>query len=118
MSEERRRFHRVRCYLPIRLYPQGEIKVIETLTKDLGLGGLRVLSPILTPVATPLSLEIAIGAAEEPLSLRAQTVWFQAVPQSEQFYLGIAFRDLTQETTKRLSRYLERASDLLTPAKV
>ena len=116
MSQERRRFPRVRCYLPVRFYPQGEIKVIETLTKDLGLGGLRVLSPVLKPVSIVLWVEISLWG-EQSLSLPAQTVWFETIPRSEQFDLGIAFLDLSHENSERLSRYLERASDKLTPTK-
>lgn len=118
MTEERRQFPRVRCYVPVRLYPQGEMRVIETLTKDLGMGGLRVLSPFLTPVATPISVELIIGVAEEPLSLRAQTVWFETISQSDQFYLGLAFQHPSPETSTRLSRYIERISVHPTPAKV
>jgi len=110
MSQERRRSPRLRCYLPVRLYPQGEAKVIHTLTKDLGLGGLRCLSPYPTPVASPLSIEIELGPGYPPVSLRGQTIWFQSIPQSDQFYLGIAFQGTTEKFRQLLSRYFERFS--------
>ena len=106
MEEERRKSPRVRCYLPVRLFSQGDPKLIETLTKDLGIEGLKCLSPALKPVSRPVSLEIDLGAGEEPVSVNAQTVWFQSVPESEQFYLGISFRDLSEKDRERLSKYI------------
>ena len=103
--------------LPVRLYPHDDVKVIETLTKDLGAGGLRCLSPSKRTVPSPVSLEITLGLGEKPLTLRARIVWVEVVPHSEQFYLGLDFRDLSPDDTIRLSRYLERISSHLTPSK-
>jgi c-di-GMP-binding flagellar brake protein YcgR len=110
MVEDRRRSGRVCCLLPVQLYPQGEPSVIETLTKDIGEGGLRIVSPVIRPVSTPVSIEVTLGTGEQPMSLRAQIVWVRVVPESEQFYLGIAFEDLSELDTKRLSRYIEKVS--------
>ena len=107
MSQERRRAARIRCVLPLRLYPPGEAKVIQTLTKDLSEGGLRCLSPVAKPVKTLLSVEIDLGPGKKPLTLRAHTVWFQEIPHSEQFYLGIAFQDLSSHHRELLSRYID-----------
>ena len=105
---EKRRFPRVACMLPVRLYPTGERKLIETLTKDLSTGGLKCLSPVPKPVATALSLELALGQGELPVNLRAKVAWFQSVPRSDQFYMGLCFLDISDEEHKRLSRYIEK----------
>jgi len=118
MWQEHRRSARVDCLLPVRLYPRGEPKVIETLTKDLGAGGLRVVSPVLTPVTTRLSVELILGRGEAPLSLNAHVIWFQAIDQSEQFYLGLAFQGLSGQDSERLSRYLDLVSSQPSPAKL
>ena len=109
MPPERRRTPRIRCYLPVRLYPRGATTPIETLTQDFGPGGLRCLSPIPLPVSTPLSVEIDLGPGWEPVRLTAQTAWFTAVPYSEQFHLGLAFHDESGKIQQLLSRYLDRA---------
>ncbi len=96
--------------MPVRLYPQGEAKVIETLTKDLSLGGFKCLSPTAKPVATPMAVELDLGPGAHALDLRAQIVWFEDVPQSDQFYLGLVFNELNDKTRQLLSRYLERLS--------
>ena len=107
-GEERRQFPRVACILPVRLYPTGERRIIETLTKDLSTGGLKSLSPVPKPVTTSLSLELTLGQGELPVNLRAKVAWFQSVPRSDQFYIGLCFLDLSDQEHKRLSRYIER----------
>jgi len=116
MHEERRQSARVQCYLPVRFVVQGQRRVIQTLTKDLGLGGLRCLSPVVTPAAAPLSLEITLGAGTRPLNVQAKVVWLKEVPQSQQFHLGIVFKDLSEEDTKLLSTYLNKFSSQLVHA--
>ena len=110
MSQDRRSTPRVRAYRPIRLQKPATPEVVETLTKDLGVGGLRCVSPTLFPVASELSLELVLSTGDEPLSVRGRTVWFQILPQGEQFDVGIAFLDMAPQTKRRLSVYLERLS--------
>ncbi len=109
MSLERRHSPRIRCYLPVRLYPRGSTTPIETLTQDLGPGGLRCLSPIPLSVSTPLSVEIDLGPGWEAIRLTAQTAWFTEAPYSEQFHVGLAFHDDSGKVKQLLSRYLDRA---------
>ncbi len=109
-GSERRGTPRVGCVVPVQLYTNNEPKVIETLTKDLSTGGLRCLSPVAKGTASPVSLEMTLGQGERPLSLRAKIVWFERIPHGNQFYLGLAFQNLSDQDTRRLSRYLERLS--------
>ena len=83
-------------------------RVVETLTKDLGPGGLCCLSSTLFPVATELGVELVLSAGREPLSVRGKTAWFRMIPHSEQFDVGIVFQEMTLEDKRRLSAYLER----------
>ena len=100
------------CVLPIQLSADGDPKIIETLTKDLSASGLRCLSPTPKPPTAPVSLEITLGKGAGPISLQARVVWFQTVPNSHQFYLGLAFDHLSEISTRRLSRYIEKLSSL------
>src|SRR3989338_8061117 len=103
MLQERRQTPRVRCYLPLRLYPQGEHRVIETLSKDLGLGGMSCLSPVHRRIATPVSLEVTLGQGQPPLTLHAKLIWFSEVPNSEQFQLGFGFDQMTAFQSRQVS---------------
>lgn len=111
MGEERRQAPRIPLYLPIQFRQRsGELQVIETLIKDLSVGGLRCVSPAALPPAVEVSVELPLVAGEEPLTAGGRVVWVQPIPQSEQFELGIAFLSLAPETKRRLSTYLERCS--------
>ncbi len=110
MSDERRRALRLKAYRPIRLQPASTPHVVETLTKDLAAGGVRCVSPTVFPVSTELSVELHVANGQEPFTLRREAVWFQSIPGSEQFEVGIAFKDIPPRTLRRLSVCLEDLS--------
>ncbi len=107
MVQERRSSQRARAYLPVRLHQPGSPQVVETLTKDISVGGFRCLNSILCPISTELGVDLALSTGNEQLSLRGKAVWFRTIPESEQFDFGIAFVDLSPETKRRLSAYLD-----------
>ena len=78
-------------------------RVVETLTKDISLSGLRCLSPIAIPPSTPVHVELILGAGEPILNLNATAIWSKAIPKSEQFYLGLSFPSIDDEHMQRLS---------------
>lgn len=108
MSAERRHAIRHRTYLPLRFQPDGKTAAVETLTKDLSLGGLRCMSPTPVPVAMDTRLELVLATAQEPLALRATVRWFRSLPYSDQFELGVAFQSLSPQSARRLSTYIDR----------
>lgn len=108
MGEERRTTPRLRAYRPVRLHHAGGPRLVETLTKDLAVGGLRCLSPVLFPVSTEVSIELILSTGAEPLTMRGRTIWFRTIPHSEQFDLGLSFIDLPAADKRRLSAYLDR----------
>ena len=107
VTVERRTSPRIRAYRPVRLHKPSSPQ-IETLTKNLSLGGVRCLSSTVFPVSSELNLELMFSTGEEPLAARGCMIWFQIVPHSEQFDLGIAFVDMAPQTKRRLSVYLDR----------
>lgn len=108
MGEERRTVPRVQLYLPVRVATSGHSQPIETLTKDLGLGGLRCLSPAVLPVTTPVDIEVVLSGGQDAVTIHGRTAWFRTIPESEQFEIGISFLDMPPKTQRRLSMYLER----------
>ena len=116
MVQERRRTPRVQAYHPVRLHRPGNPLIVETLTKDLALGGLRCLSHTVFPVSSEFDLELTLGATEAPLPLKGKAMWFRTIPQSEQFDLGIAFIELSPNIQRRLSAYLLNRMPQAVPA--
>ena len=118
MPAERRARARVKCYRPVRLYKNvTSPQVLETLTKDLGVEGLRCLSATVVPVTTELQVELTYAPGEAPFVARGRAIWFRALPQSEQFEIGVSFLDSSPHDKRRLSAYLDLLSQpLVQPA--
>ena len=97
----------------MRIQKPGATQVVESLTKDLGVLGVRCISPTLFPVSTEVSVEVVFSTGEESFSVRGRAVWFRMIPHSEQFDLGITFIELTDHNKRRLSAYVDRLSSHL-----
>jgi hypothetical protein len=118
MAREQRHGQRVRAYLPVSLQPRDNPRALQTLTKDVSVEGLRCLSPMPVPVSTELRVQLTLGVGNEPLLLRGRTQWFRSLPYSEQFELGLTFLEVSPETVRRLSTYLDHLATLPQPATV
>jgi len=73
--EERRRFVRLDTRLPVtyRVLPSAKAK--QSVTKDIGGGGVCVfVSELLTP-GTHLQVEIAVPDQERPIAFTGEVVW-------------------------------------------
>ena len=66
------------------------------------------MSPKPAPVASNARLELILASSQEPLALRAVVRWFRSMPYSDQFELGLAFENLSEQSARRLSTYLGR----------
>lgn len=115
MLGDRRKSQRVHAYHPVRLHRPGTPHVIETLSKDLGFGGLRCISPVEFPVSTELDVEVVLATGQAPFSARGRMVWFRTLPESEQFDLGISFTGASPVDNRRLSAYIGRLSPQVVP---
>lgn len=108
MYPEQRSLPRTAVYWPVRVQRSGTAMPIQTLTKDLSLGGLRVLSPQVLPVATTVDIEISLAKGQEPMRAQGRTVWFRMLPKSDQLEVGFSFEGLTLINKRRLSVCLEQ----------
>lgn len=115
MSAERRQSIRYRAYLPLRFQAQGDAGAVQTLTKDLSVGGLRCMSPKPVPVAYETRVELMLATVQEPLTLRATVQWFRSMPYSDQYELGLSFHGVSSQSARRLSTYLGRIGGDVAP---
>ena len=110
-GQERRSAPRVRAYHPVRLQKPNNPQVVETLTKDLSLGGIRCLSAAIFPVSSDVNVNLILSTGEESLSVKGRAVWFRMIPYSEQFDLGISFGMISPYNKRRLSVYIDNLSE-------
>ena len=106
MQDERREHSRIRAYLPVRLHSAVSPHTIETLTKDLGAGGIRFVSPVLCPVSTDVTVELLLSSQGQ-FTARGKLSWFHTIPESEQFECGVIFTELSDENKRRLSAFFD-----------
>ena len=116
MGEERRHNPRVRAYRPVRLHQPGVPKIVETLTKDLAVGGLRCVTTSVFPVSSDVQVELALSRGEAPLCVLGRSMWFRTIPHSEQCELGLSFVNVSELDKRRLSAYIDHLSQQPAPA--
>ena len=110
MVEDRRSSTRVRAYRPVRLHLPQSPRVVETLTKDISMGGMCCLSSSTYPVSSQMNVELILATGEGPIVALGRTAWFRSIPYSEQFDVGISFTDMAEQDKRRLSACLGRLS--------
>lgn len=110
MAGERRAVQRLTVYRPVRIHRYASQRLVETLTKDMSLGGLRCLSQDPIPVASELTVDLVLSDRDEPLHITGRAIWFQTIPNSDQFEVGIAFDELSAQNKRRLSTYISQRS--------
>ncbi len=102
-AQERRLNVRKKAYLPIRLYPHTRAMVMDTLTKDISLEGIRCISQTFTPPKTTFRVEFTLpNGNQDVLTVQGQQVWAKQIPDSDQYELGIAFMDVPRPIRQQI----------------
>lgn len=105
--EERRQSTRIRGYFPLNYRVASVQKSRSTLTRDLCLGGLRIITFEALPVDEELVLELSLGV--NVLTAKGKIRWIQQSPHGDRFYCGIRFESLPYDTEKALEKYVSAA---------
>ena len=105
--QERRESTRIRGYFPLNYRLRSVRKSRSTLTRDLSLKGLRIITFESLPVAEELMLEVSLGI--NVLNAKGKVMWVKQSSHGDRFYCGIKFNDLPYETEKALERYVSVA---------
>ena len=102
----KREFQRMRYPIPIRF--GGETSHFrDSLLKDMGGGGVRLLSRDFLPIDSKLKLEFFLTPASEALMAIGKVVWVQKLPYSYQHEVGIQFLDISEENLKKIRKFVE-----------
>ena len=105
---ERRKFQRINTYLPIRLHLQESGRYLETLAKDVSLGGIRCVVEGCPAINEPMMIELPLYKEVIPLQVRAKVAWVRSVVPDRQCVAGVRFEELTSTERLALAEYLER----------
>ncbi len=100
-----RRQPRAVASVRVSFHTAGEMAT--AISRDIGGGGLAVVTKDAPPVGTVVPLEIHVDEWAEPLRVRAEVVWERAGA------MGVAFRDLSPEDRRRLESFVVKRASLL-----
>lgn len=110
LSTERRQWRRLRSHLPVRYQDPKAQRFVETLSKDIGVGGLQCLTYDFLPAARELLVEIPLYHGTSPVRARARVAWIQQIPHADQYCVGLEFLSLPDALRDELHAYVESAS--------
>lgn len=109
-SEERRRWRRLRSHLPVRYQDLRTQRFVETLSKDISVGGVQCLTHEFLPTARELLVEISLYRGTPELKARARVAWIRQVPHADQYCMGLEFLTLPDALREEIHAYIEAAS--------
>jgi c-di-GMP-binding flagellar brake protein YcgR len=102
--KEKRQFSRVNISFPVE-YKHGALKdYAYTVSKDLSVGGVKILSDSFIPKNNLLKVNINI--IDKVLQMDAKTVWCSREKTFKRYSVGLRFIDTTELSKKALSRFL------------
>jgi len=105
--EERRKSSRVHISFPIecRVLPERK-KIFYTVTKNLSIGGVKILSEEFFPKEK--TLKININLINEIIEVKAKVVWCNKEPYSERYQMGLCFLEMNKKNKDQLKAFLEK----------
>lgn len=105
MAKDRRRFRRHPCRLRVRFSSPRQLK--EQYITNIGAGGIFVETLYPLEIGTPVDLELLIGEAHLPLSIRGEVVWIRNRSDAGPSGMGIQFREMASQVRDELERFMQ-----------
>src|SRR3989338_1796568 len=106
MTVNRRKFPRVTTYLPVRLRLERSGRHLETLARDVGMGGVRCLVDVCPEINERVTMEVPLYKEVLPIQTHARIAWVQPV-STTQCVVGVCFDQLAPADSRALASYLD-----------
>ena len=108
---EKRRFQRMDSSLPLK-YKNLKTATIpmESITKDIGEGGIRFKTSEFISLACRLVVEITLPMVPKPIKAISKVAWIRKLSSGEQYELGNQFLDISKEDKALIVDYMGRLS--------
>ena len=111
MADDRRKSQRITTYLPVRLRLERSGRYLETLAKDVGLGGVRCLVQAAPELNEVVMIEVPLYKEVLPIQVQARVAWVRPVTDAQSM-VGVCFDHLAATDSQALATYLESLSVL------
>ncbi len=106
--QDRRKYPRVDISFPVEcdILPRGGY--FYTVSKDLSLGGLKIISNKFLPRND--AFKITINLIEKVVSLKARVAWCNETRASDTYYAGLEFIGENRASQNEILRFLNRVN--------
>ncbi len=96
---------------PVAQAPDDSIKKISfSLTEDISLKGIKVISDTFFPVDTLLKLELSLAEIDDPLVVRGKVKWSKSL-EEDLYEIGIEFINLIPDVARVLVDHMYKFED-------
>ena len=110
-ATERRRFQRIDSNVPIKYRNLRTATVtINSLTKDIGEGGVRFKTNEFISLACRLVVEMTLPTIQKPIKAISKVAWIKKMPSGEEYELGNQFLEISKEDRSLITDYVNRIS--------
>jgi c-di-GMP-binding flagellar brake protein YcgR len=98
--------NKVMIHFALESHEAGSSKGIKATTRDISLGGARLISPKSYPVDTVMRIEISLSKSEQNVKLDGIVRWSKASAEGETYEIGIEFLHKISKSVLSLIRHL------------
>ncbi|MCF7872943.1 MAG: PilZ domain-containing protein [Candidatus Omnitrophica bacterium] len=105
MVDERRKYPRFGVSFPVECTTLPSRKYFYTVTKDLSLGGARIVSNNFLPKEEPF--KVNVNLIDKVIDLEARVAWCKEERRQQRYSAGLRFQNLNQESKKELSHFIQ-----------
>ena len=96
MSDERRKYLRVKKAFPLHFNIRGKDEDYQVSTFDISLGGIGFFSPIRLKVQDIIHIRIKIPGYSEPMVIRGIVRWLRNC-EDKKLFIGVEFFNIEDE---------------------
>lgn len=105
---EQRRFPRFHYSIPIKYHQQDQAVPAYTVTRDLSVGGIKLLANHFIPRGTGMQIEVDIPRLET-INASAKVVWSSRISHTDEYLCGLNFSNLGETDKKNISELVSYA---------
>ncbi|MFH1797969.1 MAG: PilZ domain-containing protein [Candidatus Omnitrophota bacterium] len=110
MNNDKRKSGRIKVHIPIRyrkLKDSDSVKEGFSISKDLGIGGIRFRITEFISMACKLIVEVEVPNLEKPLKAISKVVWIRKTNSPNEYEVGNQFIEMSREDKDLIAEYID-----------
>ena len=104
--DDKRKHRRIDVSFPVECSLLPQRKYFYTVSRDLSLGGVKILSDVFLPKDNPFKL--TINLIDKTLDIKAKVAWCNRERMVDRYSVGLEFAEVNQRNRKDLTYFLDK----------